>query len=72
MIYICTNNLIVIKETLTTDLESLISNVNSVTVDQFQRNVESTTLSITEGNIRKLMDIYLEMVDIRLNFIHFT
>ena len=70
--YLCANDVIVINETLATDLESVISNVNSVTVDKVQQQVESTNLSITEGNMGKLMDIYLEMVNLMLNFIHFT
>ena len=70
--YLCANDVIVINETLATDLESLISNVNSVTVDKVQQKVESTNLSITEGNMGKLMDTYLEMVNLMLNFIHFT
>ena len=66
------NDLVVIDEALVTDLESLITNVNPVIVDKVQQNVDATKLQIAEGNMGKLMDIYLEMVNPMLNFIHFT
>ena len=66
------NDLVVIDEALVTDLESLITNVNPVIVDKVQQNVDATKLLIAEGNMGKLMDIYLEMVNLMLNLIHFT
>ena len=70
--YLYSNDLVVIDEALVTDLESLITNVNPVIVDKVQQNVDATKLQIAEGNMGKLMDIYLEMVNLMLNFIHFT
>ena len=70
--YLYSNDLVVIDEALVTDLESLITNVNPVIVDKVQQNVDATKLLIAEGNMGKLMDIYLEMVNLMLNFIHFT
>ena len=70
--YLFAKNLVTLPDTTIADLDNLISEVSPSTVQNAQQNINANMIPATEGDMGKLMDTYLDMVNLMLNFIHFT
>ena len=70
--FLLANKNSIIDNDLAKDLDDVIGNASIKTVEVAQSKIQVNQIPQAVGDMGRLMEIYLEMVNLMLNFIHFT